>query len=326
VRHGPQAKARSHLQLTQREATIDAAAPRPPLALLGSADEWSSRSLASILAPGGYAILHAFTAREALDRARRDHPDIVLLDAQLPDRDGMETCRALRDEAELGKSTPILMLTSGPPTRQLRLAALRAGAWELISAPVDAEELLLKLDAYVQAKLETEGAREEGLVDAATGLYNLRGLARRAREIGSEAFRHRAALSCVVFGADARPSAAGDESRLSAYVAGVLRQAGRLSDAIGKLGRTEFAVIASATNQTGAVKLAERLTHALTAAAQQAERPPIIRVGYEAVDDLHATAVEPFALLMRAATALRIARAEGNGERIRRYEERVGLG
>lgn len=299
---------------------MDTASPRAPLALLASAQEWSSRSLESILAPSGYAVLHAFTARETLDRARRGQPDVILLDAQLPDRDGMAVCRALRDDPQLSRSTPILVLTSGPPTKQLRLAALRAGAWELLTLPVDAEELLLKLESYIQAKVEADRAREEGLVDAATGLYNVRGLARRARELGSDAFRHHAALACVVFGTDLSPGKADEEAQLSTEFATVVQRSGRVSDAIGVLGRTEFAIIAPATDAGAAVRLAERLLEAFTTAAPQAHRSPAIRVGYEAVDDVHATAIEPVDLLIRATTALRLARAEGNGNRIRRYE------
>ena len=74
------------------------------------------------------------------------------------------------------------------------------------------------------------------------------------------------------------------------------------------------------------MKLAERLLEAFEAAAPQAQRSPTIRVGYEAVEDVHATAIEPVDLLMRATTALRLARADGNGIRIRRYEPHPGMG
>jgi diguanylate cyclase (GGDEF)-like protein len=300
---------------------MDAASERAPLTLVASAQEWSSRSLESILAPNGYAVLHAYSARQALDRARRTQPDLILLDADLPDRDSMETCRLLREESLVSKSTPIMMLTSGPPTKQQRLAALRAGAWELLALPVDAEELLLRLDAYVQAKLDADQAREEGLVDPITGLYNMRGLSRRAREIGADAVRKHAPLACVVFGAEPNDEGAPDAGRQGTALAHVLRRAGRISDAIGQLGPSEFAIIAPATDASAAVRLAERLIAVAGAATTAGERVPKIRVGYEAVTDLHDTPIDPSELLMRATTALRAARMRGNGDLIRRYEE-----
>ena len=301
---------------------MDASSERAPLTLVASAQEWSSRSLESILAPNGYAVLHAYSARQALDRSRRTQPDVVLLDAELPDGDSMETCRLLRDDPLISKGTPIVMLTSGPATKPQRMAALRAGAWDLMALPVDPEELLLRLESYVQAKLDADRAREEGLVDPSTGLYNMRGLSRRAREIGADAVRKHAPLACVVFGAEANGDPTG--TRDAAELIRVLRRQGRVSDAIGQLGPSEFAVIAPATDAPAARRLAERLINAL-AEPGVGEGLPTIRVGYEAVADLHSTPVDPSELLMRAAAALRTARARGNGDHIRRYEDQVGM-
>ena len=302
-----------------------APAKRVPLALLASDQEWSSRSLETILEPSGFAVIHVYTARETLDRAHRDRPDIILLDAHLPDQEGLELCRALREDTHLD-GTPILLLVVGPATRQQRLAALRAGAWEVVSLPVDAEELLLKLATYARARAEADRAREEGLVDQLTGLYNARGLARRVREIGSEARRHHAALACVAFGTDRGREKPDDEADLAQDMARVLRHAGRVSDAIGRLGRTDFAIVALDTNAPAAVRLAERMLDAVNKAPHASRQPrPPVRVGYEAVENLQTTPVEPVDVLVRAATALEHARAEGNGERIRRYERDASI-
>src|SRR5213079_1045843 len=86
-----------------------------------------------------------------------------------------------------------------PATRRQTLAALRAGACELWGQQLDAEELLLRLAAQLRAKAHADHAWAEGLVDAATQLYNARGLARRALELGAEARRRAAPLACVAF-------------------------------------------------------------------------------------------------------------------------------
>lgn len=303
--------------MAKRETTT-----RPPLVLIANSQEWSARSLESILGPNGYAVLRAYTGKQALERAQSAQPDLVILDANLPDMDGMAVCNALRGDAALNPSTPVLVTTSSHPTRQQRLAALRAGAWEFLGHPIDAEELVLKLDAYVKAKFDADRAREESLLDHLTGLYNVRGLARRAREIGSDAFRHHEALACVVFAPDVSQDDRVVEEAVR-RLAQVLKRAGRVSDAIGRLGQTEFAIIAPATDAVGAVKLAERLSREIeSTAAAEAVPEAKTRAGYYAVTDFREAAIEPVDMLVRATTALRMSKAEGVEERIRAFEAR----
>src|SRR5256885_3144908 len=65
-----------------------AGAARPAVILIATKQEWATRSLESILAPRGYVVLRSYTARRTLERALRDRPDIIVLDAQLPDANG----------------------------------------------------------------------------------------------------------------------------------------------------------------------------------------------------------------------------------------------
>ncbi|HSE46986.1 MAG TPA: response regulator, partial [Gemmatimonadales bacterium] len=176
---------------------------RPPLVLIANDQEWSARSLESILAPNGYAVLRAYTGIQALERARTARPDLVILDAQMPDVHGVDVCRELRSDPRFSATTPIIITTAGPSGRTQRLEAYRAGAWEFLGQPLDGEALLLKLETFLKSKLEVDQIRDENLLDHPSGLYNMRGLSRRAREIGSEAVRLRQALACVVFAPEA---------------------------------------------------------------------------------------------------------------------------
>jgi PleD family two-component response regulator len=290
-------------------------AGRPPLVLIVSHQEWFSRSLETILAPGGYTVQRAYTAPSALARARHGHPDAIAVDSALPDRDGLELCRELRRDPLIPPSTPIVVISAESPTRQRRLDALRAGAWDYLGPPFEAEELRLRIEAFVQAKLDADHARAEGLVDPATGLYNTRGLARRARELGAQAARQHAAFGCVVFAPAFGPGqgeAPADEalSALVEVIGAALKRAGRLSDAIGRLGPTEFAVVAAGTDARGATRLAERLAGALAGAAA-AEVPPFaLRAGYYAVADFHTAPVDAGEAILRATAALQAAQAD----------------
>ena len=299
---------------------------RPPLTLIANSQEWHSRSLESILAPHGYAVLRAYTGKQAIERAISSRPDLIILDTDLPDRDGFDVCRELRDDPNISPSTPILITSPGHPSRQKRLEALRAGAWDFIGSALDGEELPLRLNAYVRAKQEVDRAREESLLDELTGLYNIRGLARRARELGSQAFRQKEPFACIVL---TPMLGAGDESaERDEAVAGVverlavvLRETGRTSDAIGLLGPGEFGVVAQGIDSVGAVRLAERLTDA----ASQLFLGSGMRMaaGYDAVPNYHDAPIEPSDMLMRASMAMHLARSEADGPgmlRIRKFE------
>src|SRR5438132_1681728 len=169
------------------------AATRSPLVLMADAHEWFSRALESVLVPGGYSVVKAYTAAGLLQQLELTEPDALILAVDLPGGEGLNLCRMLRADSLVTPSTPIILTQPTPSTRRQTLAALRAGAAELWGQRLDAEELLLRLAAQNRAKADADRAWAEGLVDHATQLYNGRGIARRARELGAEA-RRRSAL------------------------------------------------------------------------------------------------------------------------------------
>ena len=240
-------------------------APTAPLVLIANDQEWSARSLESILGPNGYSVVRAYTGQQALERARAAQPDLIILDAQMPDMHGFEVCRTLRGDPRISATTPIVITTSGPSGRTQRLEAYAPGPGNSSASRLTANLSCSSSSTFLQCKREVDALREESLLDPGTGLYNMRGLARRAKEIGAEAFRRRDPLACVVFSPEAEADAPAEEpaeeevQRMSDQVGLLFRQAGRVSDAIGRLGQSEFAVIAPATGPEAAVRLVRRL-------------------------------------------------------------------
>jgi PleD family two-component response regulator len=304
-------------------------APRSPLAVIATPGLWTARSLDSILTPHGYVVLTFRSGGEALEQMRHLQPDLLLINEVLGDTSGVELCRRLRAFGGVGPTTPILLTTQQPFTREARLEALRAGAWDSIAFPLDAEELLLKLKVYVAAKLAADSLREANLLDAETGLYNARGLLHRAREMSAYAARHAHALACVTVAPDPEAGSGRWPVRPSRRV--VLRQLGELlgsqtrkADTVGRIGEDEFIVLAPETDTQGALGLAGRLLQVVESThLPDSRRPLTLRAGCYAVANCRDAALEPAELLVRATLALRQAQAEPGAARIQLFQPEV---
>jgi CheY-like chemotaxis protein len=103
--------------------------------------------LERVAARRGYVVRRANSGVQALEQGFNDRsghpsgaqPDLIVLDDSLPDIDPLDTSRALRDNPQLGSGVPILLLTARKPTSAEHHAALRAGIWEYVAHPFQAE-------------------------------------------------------------------------------------------------------------------------------------------------------------------------------------------
>jgi two-component system, cell cycle response regulator len=285
----------------------------PPLVLIASDQEWSGRSLETIIGPRGYGVVRAHTGHQVLDTARSTHLDLLILDTRLPDVDGISLCRQLREQRIVSPTTPIILTTSVQATRASSIAAFAAGAWDFCPHPVDSDLLLSKMDTYVRAKRAADRAQEESLLDESTGLYNFRGMARRARETGAEALRVRGAMACVALAPVMDDALEVGESietvakDVGEHLGMTLARAARASDVVGHLGRGEFAVIAPATSPEGAERLMERLQRALEGTLVPVGRNPRafrVRGSFFAVPDYSESSIHVLEMLERASSSL----------------------
>lgn len=103
-------------------------------------DQLVRRSLKYRLEHEGYAVTTADCAEEALTSARRDHPDLILLDIGLPDRDGLEVARTLQREMNV----PIIFLTGRGQESDI-VVGLEIGAEDYITKPFGMRELLARV-------------------------------------------------------------------------------------------------------------------------------------------------------------------------------------
>jgi DNA-binding response OmpR family regulator len=106
----------------------------------------------------GFEVVTAVDGAEALDVARREKPDLVILDIMLPKLSGFEVCRILRKET----TTPILMLTAKDEEVD-KIVGLEIGADDYVTKPFSMRELLARVGAMLRRRKITEmqpGPRE----------------------------------------------------------------------------------------------------------------------------------------------------------------------
>jgi DNA-binding response OmpR family regulator len=93
----------------------------------------------------GYQVSEASTGTAALAAARREHPDLILLDLMLPELNGLEVCRVLRQEM----TTPILILTA-KGTELDKVVGLQIGADDYVTKPFSLNELMARINALLR--------------------------------------------------------------------------------------------------------------------------------------------------------------------------------
>ena len=279
------------------------------LILVAAVPGHPARRLGRVLADHGHRVVWASEPEQARELASALQPDCIMIDSGMGMGGVAPFAWSLLSEFRIDLSTPILLVTDGMPTPSDRLAAIKTGARACIDGGMDDAEMVDSVNAYVQLKHETDGILADRLLDPRSGLYNLRGLARRIMELGAHAVRHHFPLACVALSVEVGPEAPEAATRLAlTRCAPALQGVGRRSDSIGRIGPREFVVVAPDTDAIGAVKLARRLSDALRTAANGAGLAPgTIRVsgGYDAVPDLAYAPTEAPTILTRAMSAVR---------------------
>lgn len=106
-------------------------------------------SIEFILDMEGYEVHTARDGDEALDVAGRVRPDLILLDINMPRKDGYEVCRILRGREDMN-GVKVIMLTAKGQTLE-RKKGLEVGADEYVTKPFSADELLTAIKTCIES-------------------------------------------------------------------------------------------------------------------------------------------------------------------------------
>jgi putative two-component system response regulator len=126
-----------------------------PGSILVVDDEPANRSLVkSILTPLGYQIEEAADGEEALAKISRQAPDLVLLDVQMPKRDGYSVCRELKGDSRT-RLIPIVMLTALGRLED-KIKGIELGVDDFLTKPFDISELTTRVRSLLSLKRHTD--------------------------------------------------------------------------------------------------------------------------------------------------------------------------
>ena len=104
-----------------------------------------------------FDVISAFSGQEAVDRAKSDQPDIILLDVMMPGMDGFEACRIIKNNPETAH-IPIVMVTALEQQAD-RVAGLEAGADDFLTKPVEDVALFARVRSLTRLKMMTDELR-----------------------------------------------------------------------------------------------------------------------------------------------------------------------
>lgn len=106
--------------------------------------------LEAFLVPRGYEVITAVNGREALERINEQGADLVLLDVMIPEMNGFEICRKIKED-EKYRNVPVVMITA-LRSKEDRIKGIEAGAEDFISKPFDQAEVLARIKMLLKIK------------------------------------------------------------------------------------------------------------------------------------------------------------------------------
>ena len=217
----------------------------------------------------GYEIDEANDGATALETVRKNPPDLMLLDVMLPDIDGYEIARRLKNDDKI-PFIPIILVTARDTTQD-KVAGLDAGADDYLTKPINFPELEARVRSMLRIKklqdeieLKNRELERLSISDGLTGLFNHRHIHQLLHEEFERADRIGELISVAMFDLDRFKSVndthghqAGD--RVLEQMSDILRESAREIDRLGRYGGEEFMALLPGTSIDDAEVFVERV-------------------------------------------------------------------
>lgn len=215
--------------------------------------------LAGFLEQKGYSVHTCMNPAEARNQLFQTVPDLIILDIILPEEDGYQLCRWVRQEPRL-KYIPIIFVTAKTDLDD-KIAGLRSGGDDYITKPFAPEEIAARIEVILQ---RMQVFHDLSMRDDLTGAYNRRYFNERLEEEMNRALRHNRPFSIAVIDIDLFKRVndtyghqVGDFILI--HMVKFLQARLRKSDFLARLGGEEFVLLLPDTAGANAFTLMERL-------------------------------------------------------------------
>jgi diguanylate cyclase (GGDEF)-like protein len=220
------------------------------------------------LRPEGLDVTSELCGARGVERAVADRPDLILLDIDLPDLDGFEVCRQLKEHPAT-KDIPIIFLT-GTTSTESKVRGLDLGAVDYVTKPFDQVELRARVRAALRTKRLQDLLEHQSFLDGLTGLWNRSYLEQRMESELNIARRYGRPVSLILVDIDHFKQINDTHGHLFGDIvlqgtAECLPIYARRSDIVTRYGGEEFAILLADTSLRAAAYVAERLRAAVEA-------------------------------------------------------------
>lgn len=208
-----------------------------------------------------YNVLSATSGEMALDLVAREWPDLILLDIMMPEMDGYEVCRRLKDN-EATKNIPIIFVTA-KTTAADETYGFDLGAVDYITKPFHIPVVKARVRNHINLKTKTDLLEKIAHIDGLTNIPNRRRFDEMLEIEWGRALRSKSPLSLIIADIDYFKGfndyyghAGGDQCLYSVALA-LSSLMHRSSDMVARYGGEEFVAILPGTDLNGAATLAE---------------------------------------------------------------------
>lgn len=218
--------------------------------------------VSGMLKKENYKVIASTNGRDGIEIAKLKQPDLILLDIQMPDMDGFEVCRALKDD-EKTKRIPIMFMTARIDEESIE-EAFKAGAADYVTKPIKKLEIWARIRTQIKLSQTILALEKASITDGLTGLYNHNRIFEVLDAEIIRAKRYGHMLSIMMLDIDFFKKVNDNFGHQTGDV--VLKEVAREItktirniDVAGRYGGEEFLVVLPETNKESAIIGAERL-------------------------------------------------------------------
>ena len=272
-----------------------------------------------------YDVLSALDGEFALEIARDDKPDLILLDIIMPDMDGFEVCRRLKED-EATRDIPVIFITAKTDENSIEKAYDVGGA-DYVTKPFRPKELMIRVKKELKLQEVMLELKLMALIDPMTKLYNRRYFSKISKHLLAISKREKSDLSIIMLDIDRFKAVndkyghqAGDDAIIA--LSSKLMTHKREADILCRYGGEEFVMLLPNTSQEGARVVAERIRedieHSTISLTTGQDLSLTVSIGISKVHTYSSEKLEPY--IMEADIALYRAKESGRN-RVCIYEQ-----